>query len=242
MKRFRIVVLFFLLQGCLAGSSPSGSGLSPAALPSAPSGMAGPGSGDGSLFVGEKSGEAGTVPGVPLGDPTSGNETPMTIVGSPLGSSVKPRPCDGVGFRLCFHDVTVKVVGDGEAAGVLSYELTGIVATQTAVGAEPEGLLRQDVILTDLLFPENEAVTSSTKSDATFRASASSSPGRGLRLMSKFCHHVTTLDVTLPEEEDGPLTIDACSSPGPTDTYTPPNQRNPLDALPLDRDGMIKSR
>lgn len=238
MRNFRGFALAFVLltmAGCLAGTSPSGGAPAPAVVPSLPSGMAGPDGAGGGTFVGEKDGDLAAVPEAATGDPTSGNETPMTIVGSPLGSSTKPRPCDGVGFRLCFHDVTVTPKGEG------AYELAGIVATQTSVDAEPEGLLRQDVLLTDLLFPDNKAMTSSTKTDVAFRASINSVPGRGLRLESKYCRRITTLDLNLPDSGSGPLVIDACASPEPTDTYTPPKPGH-LEALPLEVDGYLRSR
>jgi hypothetical protein len=233
MKKIHHVVAFGIFTclaasaGCLTGTGKTGGGASSVLAPmiAPPSGAAGPGessAADGGGDVGDISGDGANPPSPPPAggeDRSTFGDTPMTIVGSPLGGDRKPKPCP-TNFRLCFHDLTVAAKPSG-TDGLLQYDISGILGTQQTAGGDVDGVALVFVYLIDLLFPDNERTTSTGKPLGDFVATVVSPPGRSLRFQHTYCKHKTTLDVVLPEESASPLVLDPCGGTEPTDVGPP---------------------
>jgi hypothetical protein len=85
----------------------------------------------------------------------------MTVVGTPLGGSRKPKPCP-TDFRLCFHDVKI-AAQPGPAEGPLTYDVSGILGTQQTPAGPVDPVWFVFVYLVDLAFPETDWTTSTAK-------------------------------------------------------------------------------
>jgi hypothetical protein len=226
-------VVAFGATGCLGSGLQRGEGagvlLNPGggggSFPS--SGMSGT---DGSVVGGgkEETGDGATGAGAGGGAgpeaPSTFSDTPITIIGAPIGQSTTETPCTIVGATLCFGSLDIEATGPGDGPNRLTYKATGgFYEKSTATSAlTPLTFTNLFILLEDLVFPDQQGRALAAQPDplGIFTATFIAAPGHDLALMATMCNRTAYYEFKTPENGK-PLLDDPCSSSGPTDLASP---------------------
>jgi hypothetical protein len=222
--------VLLVLAGCLTPAGPSGGGASPGANPfvapapfAAASGPSSPSGGDTDAAANGMGTENLTAPSPNTSNPSTVEETPVTVVGAPTAKSLFDSPCPTKPFTLCFSNVVVQAIGSEAGTDRVEYQVQGVFDTKddatSALTPVREGAIYLSQMLADL-------ADGFGRFTVTFFATV----GRDVELEGPACHRLTTMGFQTPSP-GSPLSLDPCSSSEPTDVSTLPSSRVPGGGL-----------